>query len=168
MDNNFRSPRGTQGTVLVERDPDKVATIEVPKESGPVNLDEPALVGVSEPVAGQRFVLKQGKTTIGRRPDSDVVLPHASVSSMHAWVIQDKGGYRVMNILSTNGTFVNNERITETAVHHGDRIRFGGVDMVLHTGFDASDHADGRGWLRWASVAAVVGAAVVAWFLMHS
>lgn len=169
MENRFRSPRGTQGTVLVERDPNTTATIDVPK-SGPVNLDEPALVGLTEPVLDQRFALKPGKTTVGRRADSDVILPHGSVSSLHAWVIQDKDGYRVMNILSTNGTFVNDQRITETVVQHGDRIRFGGVEMQLHTGMEEQAGAARRRRMRWliGLLVVVMAAAAAVWVLLNT
>ncbi len=146
--------KGSQGTVLVERDRASMATIDVPKDE-PVDLDEPALVGVSGDFRDQRFRLGPGKTTIGRRPDSDIVLPDDSVSSLHAWIIKDKSGYRVMNILSTNGTFVNDRKITEEVVEQGDRIRFGGVELVLHTGLDAgggtaaAPRAGRGGWPGW-------------------
>lgn len=161
--------KGTQGTMLVERDDTRAAAIDSPVASGPVNLDEPALVGLSEPVVDQRFRLKPGKTTVGRRADSDIVIPDSSVSSLHAWVIQDKGNYRVMNILSTNGTYVNDQHITEKVVQNGDRIRFGGVEMLLHTGLDTAD-VKGRAtrglWLGLA-VALLVIVAIGGWFLLR-
>jgi len=162
--------KGTQGTMLVERDDTKAATIDIPKPNGPVNLDEPALVGVSEPIVDQRFRLKPGKTTVGRRGDSDIIIPDGSVSSLHAWVIQDKGAYRVMNILSTNGTYVNDQHVTEKVVQNGDRIRFGGVEMMLHTGVQAGSGGKSRasrlGWVM-AAVALVLIAGAGGWFLLH-
>lgn len=168
MANSKGSQRGTHGTVLVGKDEARTANIDVPKHE-PVDLDQPALVGLTEPFVDQRFALKPGKTTVGRRGDSDVVLPHDSVSSLHAWVIQDKGGYRVMNILSTNGTFVNDKKITEAVIHQGDRIRFGGVEMMLHTGMGASGSGSAGRWLAGSLLAVVVLGALGAggWFFLN-
>lgn len=125
---------GTQGTLLVAKNDDRIDLLEDAKQPTHINLDQPALIGLTPPFVNQRFALRQGKTTIGRREDNHIVLPDGSVSSLHAWIIEDNGQYRVMNILSTNGSFVNDMRITEAPLKEGDRIRFGGVELKLHTG----------------------------------
>ncbi|MGC8697608.1 MAG: FHA domain-containing protein [Halothiobacillus sp.] len=158
---------GTQGTLLVAKNDDRLSD---PIEEGsgqPINLDQPALIGLTPPFSGRRFPLRPGKTAIGRREDNDIVLTDGSVSSLHAWVIEDNGNYRIMNILSTNGSFVNNERITEAPLKDGDRIRFGGVELQLYTGLATQKR---RPTSRFMLAAVVIGlGALVAlglWFIL--
>lgn len=159
---------GTNGTLLVAKNDERlpVSTEVLPEH---INLDQPALIGMTPPFVGQRFVLRPGKTTIGRRDDSDIVLADGSVSSLHAWVIEDNGSYRLMNILSTNGSYVNDQRVTESMLAHGDRLRFGGVELQLHLGnAGAARKGSGASWMI--GLGAIVGlAALVAigWVLLR-
>lgn len=154
---------GTHGTMLVAKDDVRTAAF-TETESQSINLDQPALVGMTTPYQGFRFPLRTGKTTVGRRADNDLVLTDGSVSAMHAWVIEDQGRYRVMNILSTNGTFVNDQRITEIEVKHGDRIRFGALTFALHTGKNVP-HLNPLIWQWIIGGVAVIGMlAVLSWF----
>ncbi|WP_082922826.1 FHA domain-containing protein [Halothiobacillus diazotrophicus] len=154
---------GSHGTMLVAKDDVRTAAV-TNAESQHVDLDQPALVGMTTPYQGFRFPLRNGKTTVGRRADNDLVLTDGSVSAMHAWVIEDQGRYRVMNILSTNGTFVNDQRIIEIEVKHGDRIRFGALTFELHTG-KRTAQLDPRVW-QWVVggivLVGVLGA--ISWF----
>lgn len=159
---------GTNGTLLVAKNDERLpVSTEVQTEH--INLDQPALIGMTPPFVGQRFLLRTGKTSIGRREDSDIVLADGSVSSLHAWIIEDGGSYRLMNILSTNGSYVNDQRVTEAVLSHGDRLRFGGVELQLHTG-TAGSVKKGSAWGWMIGLGAVLGlAALVAigWVLMH-
>ena len=82
-------------------------------------------------VAGRAFVLQDG-LTIGRSPGrADFVLSDPEVSSLHARVERDGGPPILIDADSTNGTFVNDERITSRPLQPGDRVRLGGVQMVV-------------------------------------
>lgn len=85
------------------------------------------------PNSGQSVTLTGKALTFGRRPDNDLVVDEASVSRRHALVIETAGGYVVRDLNSTNGTFVNRERIAdgERVLRHGDRIRIGGSQVVF-------------------------------------
>lgn len=72
--------------------------------------------------------------TIGRGPDNDLVLDHASISGSHA-VIQNEGGsFKVTDLGSTNGTFMDGAQITEAPLVNGSRVLFGSVDSVFSDG----------------------------------
>jgi pSer/pThr/pTyr-binding forkhead associated (FHA) protein len=66
--------------------------------------------------------------TIGRAPDSMIVIDDASVSGHHAQLERSGEAYRLKDLESTNGTRVNGIPITETALRFDDRIRFGGIE----------------------------------------
>ncbi|MDE3071811.1 MAG: FHA domain-containing protein [Pseudomonadota bacterium] len=133
--------------------------------SGRASVREPVLEGSSAGLAGRRFVLRTGRQTIGRRDDNDIVVNDPSVSASHAWIINQQGHYVIMNTLSTNGTFVNDRRIHETTLQHGDRIRLGQAELVFLT----REHgAPAPARLRRILVGLLVLAALgaVAWWLL--
>ncbi len=77
--------------------------------------------------------------TLGRGPDNDVVLDHPSISGSHA-VIQNLGGiFQVTDLGSTNGTFVNDEQVSEMILGHGSQILFGHVAAQFLDGEAALD-----------------------------
>ena len=77
-----------------------------------------------------------GKTTfhIGRGEENDIILPFKWVSRQHAMLQADKSGaLNLVDIGSTNGTFVNDRRITSpTLLHSGDRLAIGRTILVFH------------------------------------
>jgi class 3 adenylate cyclase len=78
----------------------------------------------------QPYELKAGKTSIGRAGTNDVVVEDAAASRQHAeiWVDDVTGKISVVDLDSTNGTFVNHERINgECTLKADDAIRIGQV-----------------------------------------
>lgn len=80
-----------------------------------------------------KYRLEKGKTLkIGRRETNDVVIENVSVSGKHAKVDSlDDGGFMVMDLNSTNGTFVNDKMITTHKLGHGDIIAIGKHRLVF-------------------------------------
>jgi membrane-bound lytic murein transglycosylase D len=87
------------------------------------------LVLRSGPLAGTRYPLRYGATTrAGRAPDNDVVIqgPHAAIVSLyHLEVALEDAGCRIRDMGSTNGTFVNGERVAEAELPPEAVIRVG-------------------------------------------
>ncbi len=68
--------------------------------------------------------------SIGRLPTNDIVLPEAGVSSNHARVLVTGGALTIVDLESTNGTFVNDEPLRgPRVIHDGDDVQIG--DFVL-------------------------------------
>ncbi|MFC1585631.1 FHA domain-containing protein [Fibrobacterota bacterium] len=65
---------------------------------------------------------------IGRDPDNHFVIPNETVSSNHATVSQLNGAFILSDLNSTNGTIVNGDWISKTAISHGDILQFGGFE----------------------------------------
>jgi hypothetical protein len=157
---------GPQGTRLFSAAELNHLAVETgPASDGRASVREPVLEGVSAGWERRRFSLRPGRQTIGRGDDNDIVIGDRSVSSTHAWLMNQQGHYVVMNTLSTNGTYVNNQRVHEHVIKHGDHLRFGQIEFVFLT-----SEAGKRSRARWiwpvAGVAAMAGLAALAWWLM--
>ncbi len=82
-----------------------------------------SLVFLAGPIAGRRFKLAAGEHVIGRRSDSQVFVPDMRVSRQHAKIVSDGEGWKLVDLGSNNGTFVNGNRVAGTiALHHEDEI----------------------------------------------
>ncbi len=92
----------------------------------PVRVTDACLVFIypTGPQMGARYVLKD-TATVGRTDDCQVRNTDASVSRAHARLECRDDGYYVLDLDSTNGTFVNNVPATEALLHDGDYLRIG-------------------------------------------
>jgi hypothetical protein len=78
------------------------------------------------PAAGQAFELSHDSgTSIGRGLNNDVVLDDPAVSSQHCRIRPEPEGFVLHDLNSTNGTFVNDRRVTRHVLSEGDQIRIG-------------------------------------------
>ena len=77
------------------------------------------------------FELKAGRNRIGRTEDNDIQIDHPEVSTRHCEIMLDGEVVSVRDCGSTNGTFINGQRIWEATVAVGDTLRFGELDFVL-------------------------------------
>jgi len=82
------------------------------------------LVPLEGPQSGELFQLKH-RSVVGTAADCDVVLRDGSISSRHAEFIATGSGFRVNDLGSTNGTFVNDKRITSHDLVDNDNVRLG-------------------------------------------
>jgi diguanylate cyclase (GGDEF)-like protein len=84
------------------------------------------------------YRIKPGKNTLGRKPDNDIVISDQSASRRHAEIFYQDNILVIYDLKSTNGTFVNRERIKEPVVlRSGDQIRIG--EQVASVTFKADD-----------------------------
>lgn len=102
-----------------------------------------------------RFVayrLTQERTRIGHSLAADLRFDDPTVSRRHALVVAQANGIRILDDRSTNGVFLNNERVEWQDLHDGDRLRIGVVSMVFvvlgaELESDTSRDADLDEWL---------------------
>ena len=78
---------------------------------------------------GDRVPLGEYIVTIGRGPDSTIVLGDPNASRNHAEVRLESGGYIVADLGSTNGTQVNGVRVGEHLLDDGDTVTFGATSL---------------------------------------
>ena len=77
--------------------------------------------------------LRQGDMKIGRRPGCDVFLDNLAVSGEHANIFTIGEDSFIQDMNSTNGTFINNKRITKHHLRAGDSIAIGKYSLVYMT-----------------------------------
>lgn len=85
----------------------------------------PHLVVVEGEGAGRSFALAKPTTIIGRDPNTDIVLPHATVSWHHVAITVGPDGIVAEDLGSLNGTFVGVARIGRRSLAHGDVLAVG-------------------------------------------
>jgi pSer/pThr/pTyr-binding forkhead associated (FHA) protein len=91
------------------------------------------LVVLSAGMTGRTQELKVDKTTIGRVEDNTFQITEPSVSSHHCEVLVRGGDVVVRDLNSTNGTFINGEKVTESVIKPGQILRLGQIEMRLET-----------------------------------
>jgi diguanylate cyclase (GGDEF)-like protein len=113
------SSERNNGTLIIQRPTD----LPKPKERGEACL---VLLHPPGPDIGKRTALTKPAYVVGRDAEVDLVISRSSVSRQHSRLSQDPSGdWGVQDLGSTNGTFVNEERITYKRLADGDQVRFG-------------------------------------------
>ena len=111
-----------------------------------MNDSEGILVVERGPVPASQFPLQGDQITIGRSAGNDLVLADPEVSRRHVRVIRRADGFAVEDSGSTNGTFVNGQRITHLTmlqdgdtIDLGDTVRLRYLSMVVDATVDVSE-----------------------------
>src|SRR5229473_5367788 len=91
------------------------------------------LVVLSAGMTGRTHELKVDKTTIGRVEDNSFQITEPSVSSHHCEVLLRGAEVRVKDLNSTNGTFINGEKVSESPLKPGQVLRLGQIEMRLES-----------------------------------
>jgi pSer/pThr/pTyr-binding forkhead associated (FHA) protein len=83
------------------------------------------------PSAGSRFLLDTDLVSAGRHPESEIFLDDVTVSRRHAEFKRGPEGYRVADVGSLNGTYVNRDRIDDVLLQGGDEVQIGKYRLVF-------------------------------------
>ena len=88
----------------------------------------------SSSVEGE-IALLEHETIIGRDENADITLDEKRVSRQHCKIWLDGTTYKLKDLGSVNGTFVNNKRVAETELKNKDRIQIGSTqfDFIIET-----------------------------------
>jgi len=104
-----------------------------PSANGAPASDGPSeLKVVSGPLQGQTISLTRDVTTIGTAEGNTVLLSDTGVSRKHCGIRRvEDGGYELADLGSTNGVYVNGEKVARRKLSPGDVIRVGTTEMVF-------------------------------------
>jgi len=85
---------------------------------------------------GKRYVLGDEPLTVGRGQENRLVLDNDSVSRRHCRVEKRNQNWYVVDLDSTNGTYVNDEQVTEYPLRRADQIKIGDTIVKFLSGTD--------------------------------
>lgn len=103
-----------------------------PQSTMPLNLAPRfSLRVVKGPDSGLDVSLDQPEITIGRRSTCQVALTDANISRQHAVIQSRNGSLWIQDLGSTNGTYVNGERVDRVPLRQGDRIVLGDSELEI-------------------------------------
>ncbi len=84
------------------------------------------LTVISGPDQGHRFEIFRDEIIIGRHPtQADILLSDPTVSALHARLRRSGGTFWIIDLESTNGTYVNHHRVQDHPLTEGDQVRLG-------------------------------------------
>ncbi len=85
---------------------------------------------IEGPDSGREFELETDRACLGRQEDCDLQLLENSVSRQHASLEQRNGEWVLRDLGSQNGSYLNERKISEEKLRHGDRFRLGNQVML--------------------------------------
>jgi len=114
-------------------------------------LGQAVLIVISGPHIGQRTWLGEAPLSIGRSTACGLMLDIDSVSRQHARIDWTGAAHRVVDNGSTNGTFVNEHRVSDSVLTDGDRLGIGKVLLKYISGanIEASYHEEIQRLMRY-------------------
>src|SRR5215471_7642309 len=108
-----------------------------PGQTEPIGRDEEpkAQLNIKLPTGDEYLKpITKGEVRLGKGPHNDIVIADPSVSSVHALIAFGDNGYRISDLGSRNGTFVNQERVSEPRpLRSGDVINLGRSRLVFQS-----------------------------------
>ena len=82
---------------------------------------------------GARYLLDAAQTKLGRDMSNEIILDDITVSRSHA-LITRSNGYRIKDLGSLNGSYVNAVAVKESAINAGDEVQIGKYHLTLFIG----------------------------------
>jgi hypothetical protein len=135
LDAGGEAPRPPSAAVKVAPTVDEATMVRPPATAArePESTVTAMLVlKATDGTARSKFALRRGLSTVGRGLDNEVVLDDRAVSRKHATIaFEADGSYRVTDLGSENGTYVNGARISSTILKDGDEVHVGKSTLVF-------------------------------------
>ena len=139
-------------------------------------IEQPYLQVLSGESAGMTLTLQgsdgSNRWVLGSEENDDNVhirLKDEGVSAMHAQLTNEGGRWKLSDLMSANGTYVNGKKTNVSYLSSEDRVRIGPVECIFHIpASKRSDSGPGRTWLVAIAilvVAAALAALLMGWFL---
>ena len=102
--------------------------------------EDTGLLVVDEgPKGGSRYALDSELVSAGRHPESDIFLDDVTVSRRHVEITKVGGSYRVKDMTSLNGTYINKQLIEDEPLVDGDELQIGRFKLIFFHGTGTTD-----------------------------
>jgi len=128
MDNNSNNNIKAKNTESIIAD-----RIEIKEDIYPEILEslkgtpvgEGLIVVLKGPNVGEKIIISKPLFTIGRESDSDIFLDDITISRKHAQIVKSGNYYKIIDLGSLNGIYVNGKLSEEKILENGDKIQIG-------------------------------------------
>src|SRR5262245_23605427 len=94
------------------------------------------IIFLSGPLMGKMHLLEEGMITLGRVGEVDIPINDLGISRKHCAILFHKGQAILKDLGSTNGTFLNGQRVDEAGLREGDKIQISSSTILK---FDQQD-----------------------------
>jgi transcriptional regulator with GAF, ATPase, and Fis domain len=91
----------------------------------------PRLAAIAGPLKGTAFTIAEEEISIGREPSNQLCVADRSLSRRHCLVKNESGQFKIADLNSLNGTFVNGVPVKERLLQHGDQIKLGDSQFLF-------------------------------------
>ncbi len=91
----------------------------------------PKLILKTGEKAGMEFEIRDGQI-LGRQLEASIHVNDVKASREHAKIVADADCFHLVDMNSTNGTFVNEDRVSRAELRHTDKVRIGHTVFVFH------------------------------------
>ncbi len=122
-------------------DETKVADGAEVQKPGTRDRDRAYLIVLAGSAVGEMYKINKDETVIGRGSQADIQVIDEGISRRHAAIRLENGEVLATDLGSTNGTFLNGERITRQALSDGDKIQVGSTTILKFTFHDSLDES---------------------------
>lgn len=126
-------PTGDIGAVLHADVRDDIDTSSAVAEAAALGRGSAMLVVKRGPNVGAKFVLNEPVMNAGRHPASDIFLDDITVSRRHAEFRCASGAFRVVDLGSLNGTYLNRNAVDNAVLTNGDVLQIGNFRLIFLT-----------------------------------
>jgi pSer/pThr/pTyr-binding forkhead associated (FHA) protein len=86
------------------------------------------------PNEGSTYLVDEDSVSVGRHPDSNIFLDDITVSRRHSVIERAGQEFRIRDVGSLNGTYVNHDRIDHKGIADGDEIQVGRFVLIFRVG----------------------------------
>lgn len=124
-----------QQRFVAEPVPERAAAPVAPVALEPPSHPDSEIHALSTVTVGDTMhdiALKGERVQIGRLTDCDICVEDANVSRAHAAFVREGDGWAIEDLDSTNGTFLNGERVTHARLRDGDSVGVGASRLIYH------------------------------------
>src|SRR5687768_14218966 len=108
----------------------------------PTGAPAPYLIVITSPsssTVGRMYRISKDEIVLGRGIQSDILVDDDGVSRYHAKIVVRGDKRHLVDLESTNGTFLNGVKTKESELHEGDKIQMGRATVLKYTVQDALD-----------------------------
>lgn len=120
------------GTLLISREEADAAVAGAPGDFATMLVAPTPKLIMLEEDGSTRTAYALGMTvTIGRTPGNEIAVDIPEVSRRHAQITLTEAGFKIKDLGSNNGTFVNDERLAEAVLKDGDKVQVGRAVFVF-------------------------------------